>query len=468
MPAMSETDTAAPEETGVDEILAALQSHSPEQIAALAESAHPGDVEQAFERLDEGEREEILDRIPSEILSEWADYLSAADVEHRLNSLTQPEQREVLDSLSDDELADLLQEVEEADRSKYIQLLPEEKRQVSRDLMQYPEHTAGGRMTMAMATLGENVTVKQALDELRSIQDEAEMLSRIYIVDAERRLQGIVRLRDLAFSTWDTPVRDIMDDDQTSIEAHADQEDAANMIARYDLMALPVVDENQALLGVITHDDALEILEEESTEDMERISGIGGERGDQAYLQTPVLSHFKRRFGWVLVLAFLALTSGWVLHAYEEVLTAYYILAFYLPMVVAAGGNTGAQSATMVIRAMSIGELGTREFGRVIWKEARIGILLGGLLGLFVAFQIKFLLPSSMAPEGLGLIKIALVVGIALMAQVFTSTLIGATLPILAKKANLDPAVVASPAITTMVDVSGSIIYFSLAQAFFG
>jgi len=468
MPTMSETDTEAPDQVGVEEILAGLQSRLPERIAALALIAHPGDVEQAFERLDDNEREEILDQIPSEILSGWADYLPAADIEHRLSSLPKPEQREVLDALSDDELVDLLQEVEEADRSKYIQLLPEEKRQVSEDLMQYSENTAGGRMTMAMATLREDITVKQALDELRDISDEAEMLSRIYIIDSERKILGMVRLRDLAFSTWDTPVPDLMETGLISIDALADQEIAANMIARYDLMALPVVDEDKRLLGVITHDDALEILEEESTEDMERISGIGGDRGDQAYLQTTVFSHFKRRFGWVLILAFLALTSGWVLHAYEDVLKTYYILAFYLPMVVAAGGNTGAQSATMIIRAMALGELGTREFGRVIWKEARIGIMLGGLLGIFVALQIKFLLPASLTPENLSLIQIASVVGFALTAQVVTSTVIGAILPILAKKANLDPAVVASPAITTMVDVSGCIIYFSLAQAFFG
>ena len=145
------------------------------------------------------------------------------------------------------------------------------------------------------------------------------------------------------------------------------------MIARYDLVALPVVDDENRLVGVITHDDALEILEEESTEDMEKISGIGGERGDFAYLQMSVFSHFKRRAGWVVILAFLALTSGWVLLKYEDVLTAVFLLALYLPMVVAAGGNTGAQSATMVIRAMSLGELDTREFGRVVWKESRIG-----------------------------------------------------------------------------------------------
>jgi magnesium transporter len=258
-----------------------------------------------------------------------------------------------------------------------------------------------------------------------------------------------------------------MDSDQISVNAMADQEEAAQMIARYDLMALPVVDDEGRLLGVITHDDALEILEEESTEDMERISGIGGQ-SDFAYLQTPALTHFRRRFGWVLTLAFLALCSGFILHSHEAILTHYYILALYLPMVVAAGGNTGTQSATMVIRAMSLGELDTREFWRVIWKEGRIGFLIGTILGLCVAFQIQFLMPPGMIAGSLSAFSVALVVGASLMAQVLTSTLIGAALPIAAKKVRLDPAVVASPAITTVVDVSGSVIYFTLAGAIFG
>ena len=238
------------------------------------------------------------------------------------------------------------------------------------------------------------------------------------------------------------------------------------MISRYDLVALPVVDEEGRLLGVITHDDALDILEEESTEDMERISGIGGQ-GGLAYLQTSAMAHFRRRFGWILTLGFLALASGFILHAFENILKSYYILALYLPMVVAAGGNTGAQSATMVIRAMSLGELDTREFWRVIWKEGRIGVMLGSLLGLCVALQINFLLPSGFDTGTVSVLRIGFVVGLSLMAQVVTSTLIGAGLPLLAKKVNLDPAVVASPAITTLVDMSGSVIYFGLAGWFF-
>jgi magnesium transporter len=235
------------------------------------------------------------------------------------------------------------------------------------------------------------------------------------------------------------------------------------MIARYDLLALPVVDEDGRLLGVITHDDALEILEEESTEDMERISGIGGGPSERAYLQTSVWSHFRRRFAWVLGLAFVGLTSGWVLHSFENVMKSFYILSFYLPMVVAAGGNTGGQAAAVVLRAMSLGELDTAEFFRVIWKEGRIGVLLGMLLACAVALQIHFLMPPSFV-AGISTTHLAATVGLALVAQVLTSTIVGAGLPLGAKMVRLDPAVVASPAITTLVDISGAVIYFTMAQ----
>jgi magnesium transporter len=459
---MGDSELTGQQEVDVESILDALLSLTPERISEIAQIAHPGDVEVAFERLDDSEREDVLACLPSEVLSAWVDYLPAGDVEKRLNTLPITEQREVLEALSDDELVDFLQDIEAEERPQYIELLGEEKRQISEDLMRYPEETAGGRMTVAMATIREDLTVKDALEALKAIRDEAELLSRIYVLDENRHILGKVRLRDLAFSTWDTPIRELMDSDQSSINVHADQEEAAQMIARYDLMALPVVDDEGRLLGVITHDDALEILEEESTEDMERISGIGGQ-GDLAYLQTQPFTHFKRRFGWILALAFLALSSGFVIHSFQSVLTAHYILALYLPMVVAAGGNTGAQSATMVVRAMSLGEVGTREFWRVISKEARVGLMLGTLLGICVSLQINFLLPQAFVDGTVGQFKIGLVVGLSLMAQVLTSTLIGAALPIAAKKANLDPAVVASPAITTFVDMSGSIIYFSLA-----
>ncbi|MDF1811208.1 MAG: magnesium transporter [Verrucomicrobiales bacterium] len=464
---MSKFDFKSQKPFAVSDILDALQSGSTERVAEIYRDVHPGDIERAFERLDEDDRVSILEELPDDVLAEWSDYLTPAELTAFLHRVAKPKQKETLDSLSDDELVDFLQEVDDInERDEYIQLLEDEKRIVSEELLQYPDESAGGRMTTMMASVNESVTVKEALDQLKALSEEAEMLSRIYVINNDDQLVGRIRLRDLAFAKWETPISEVMSYDQISISAHSDQEEAAQMISRYDLLALPVVDEDKRLLGVITYDDAMEIIEEESTEDIERQSGIGGERGDLAYLQTPVLAHFRRRFVWVVVLAFLALLSGLVLMKYEDIMKNFYILALYLPMVVAAGGNTGAQSATMVIRAMALGELGPAQFVKVIWKELRVGAILGTLLGIIVALQINFLLPAS-ATAGVGIYETAMVVGFALTAQIFTSTLIGAALPLLARMAKLDPAVVASPAITTLVDVSGSVIYFTLARIIF-
>lgn len=449
----------------LDAILAVLHGGDAAAIAAICRQAHPGDIEAAIEQLDEADREAFLAALSVELITELADYLPSAALENRFRSLPEAEKREVLESLSDDELVDLLQEVPEEEREEIIDLLPEEMQEVSQDLLQFPEYSAGGRMTTAIAEIKASMTIREALALLAEQQEDTEILSRIYVVDDAGRLLGKTRLRDLAFNPRSKLVRDIMDGDQISIEAMADQEQAAQMIARYDLVALPVVDAERRLLGVITHDDALDILQEEHTEDLELASGISGERGDLAYLQTPVVDHLRRRFLWVLGMALLGLISGTVLHDQGDVFKAHYVLALYLPMVVAAGGNTGSQAATMVIRAMSLGELGPKVFFRVVWKEMLIGLLIGSLLGLCIALQIRFLLPQGLAGEtGTSLMHVALVVGLSLTAQVTASTLTGAALPLGARAIRLDPAVVASPAITTLVDVTGMLIYFGLAR----
>ncbi|MCB1078958.1 MAG: magnesium transporter, partial [Verrucomicrobiae bacterium] len=377
-------------------ILAALEGDNREEFVAICRQAHPGDIEAVIEQLDEEDQEAFLDALPVDLLTELSDYVPSAAFERRVRSLPEAERREVLESMSDDELVDLLQEMPEEERPEIIDLLPEDMREVSNDLLQFPENSAGGRMTTAVGEIKASMTIREALALLAEEQEDTEILSRIYVVDDEGRLLGKTRLRDLAFNPRSKLVREIMDGDQISIGALADQEEAARMIARYDMVALPVVDSENRLLGVITHDDALDILQEEHTEDIELASGISGERGDLSYLQTPVIDHLRRRFLWVLGMAFLGLISGTVLHNQGDIFKTHYVLALYLPMVVAAGGNTGSQAATMVIRAMSLRELGPKTFLKVIWKEARVGMLIGGLLGLCIGAQVRFLLPESL------------------------------------------------------------------------
>lgn len=324
-------------------------------------------------------------------------------------------------------------------------------------------------MTTAYATLREDMTLDDAIAALAEQKEETEILSRIYVVDDHGRVLGKVRLRDLTFNPHHMKVADVMQPELAAVHSDADQEDAANMMLKYDLVTLPVIDRENRLIGVITHDDAMEILQEESTEDLERQSGIAGTQEDSDYLETPVLSHLRRRVMWVIGLAFLAILSGYVILSFEELINQQFLLALYMPMVVAAGGNTGAQAATTVIRAMSLGEFAPREFIPAVWKELRIGFFMGMALGVSVA-AVTPLVVWLLGPEGQSIptLNLAFIVAIALTAQVATSTLLGAALPILAKAANQDPAVVASPAITTIVDATGLLIYFGLAHWILG
>ena len=325
-------------------------------------------------------------------------------------------------------------------------------------------------MTTQVGRITADMTVKQALTVLRRDREDAETMARIFVVDEQGRLAGKVRLRDLAFSTWDTPIRDIMEDADEFTLATADQEDAARQLSRYDLVVLPVVDEFHHLLGVITYDDALEIMQEESTEDIEKLGGIGGEQTELTYLNTTVAVHYRRRVAWLVCLAFVSIASGYVMFRFGDVLQKAFVLSLFLPMVVASGGNAGGQAATMVIRALALGEIGAGTAIRIAWKEARTGLFLGMTLGISIAAFIAFILPHfhPPAPDSFSFPRLSLAVACAITLQVLSATILGALLPITARAFKLDPAVVSAPSLASIVDVSGMVIYFGTAAAILG
>lgn len=458
-----------PEERTLDieAIEEAVAKRNPSRFTELAEELHYADLAEVYEDLDEEGREFFTETIDasdfSEILAELPDKL----IEPALERFDAPEQRDILGQLLDDDRADILQDVSPEARQRYLELLEPEDMEATRSLMRYGEETAGGRMTTKVARIRRSMTVKEALDSLRSEQDSTESLARIYVVDEKGHLLGKIRLRALAFSTWDTPVEEIMQEVDIFILASADQEEAAQTFSRYDMTLLPVVDEYHRLLGVITHDDVMEILEQESTEDIEKMSGITGEQSEETYLNTALKTHFKRRFPWLLGLALTAIASGYVMLRFEDVLSSIFLLSLYLPMVVSAGGNTGGQAAAMVIRAMSLGELDDGTTTKVLIKELTLGMTLGIMLGACIAAITVLILPAfnPVLPSGITPAHFAIAVSVALAAQITASTLLGALLPIGARAIKLDPAVVAAPAITTLVDISGMLIYFTSARA---
>lgn len=462
---MDELELPTPQE----KFLEAFHDGRLEDAQLFVPELHAADLAGIFEQLSEDDRPDLVKLVPEDEFAEFIHQLPPSDASDILGQYPDSTLAKILDDLPDDTIVDLLQEMSADQRGHTFHLLSDERRKAARRLLRFAEDTAGGRMTTAYASVREDITVREAIAQLVSIKDETEVLARIYVIDDEGRILGKVRLRDLTFADPNVMIADINDHDTRAVLTDADQEKAVRVMLKYDLMTLPVVDEEGRLLGVITHDDALDIQQEESTEDLERQSGIAGDTPDETYLNTTVLRHVRRRIGWIISLAFVSLVAGYLIYSFQNVLGSVFVLSIYMPMVVAAGGNTGGQAATMVIRAMSIGELTPTEFLRVAGKELRVGLLLGAALGVAMAVQICWFMPAgSTLPPDISNFKFALVVGLALLCQITASTLIGATLPIGAKIAKLDPAVMSSPAITSTVDATGLLIYFNLAKVILG
>ncbi|MGE9267954.1 MAG: magnesium transporter [Verrucomicrobiales bacterium] len=448
----------------------AIDQRDSAKLHELTENLHYADLAALYEDLDEDERPFYLESLGTErftdVLAELPNLLVGEAIDHFEPS----QQREILESLPDDDLVDVLQDVNPRKLGSYVSLLDDEAQEHTRALLRYGSETAGGRMTTQVGKIQAKMTVKEAIESLRPNLESTETLARIFVVDKKDRLIGRVRLRDLAFNPWETPIKDLLEENEHSILATADQEKAATIIKKYDMFALPVVDEENRLLGVITHDDAMEILEEESTEDIEKIAGISGDQSEESYLNTTLGVHFRRRAGWLTGLALLAIISGYVMLRFEELLNSAFLLSLFLPMVIAAGGNTGGQASTMVIRAMALGEVDLADLPRIAWKELRLGLLLGSFLACVLGAVILFVLPAFQPPmpEGVSFLRFATSVSVAMGTQVATSALIGALLPLAARSLKLDPAVIAAPAITTIVDASGMFIYFALARLLLG
>jgi len=394
--------------------------------------------------------------------------------------LDQDVQLEIAAAIKRQEIARLLSEMSSDDRVDLLKRIPEERREAImpalamaerediRRLSAYREGSAGAVMTSDYATLTKELTVAQAIDRLRKEAPDKETIYYAYVLDKDRHLVGFVSLKDLILAHANARVGSIMHRDVIQAEVTDDQEEAARQIQKYDLIALPVVNEVGSLVGIITHDDAIDIITQEHTEDMEKLMAIAGSHEAKVYLRTSSWTHFKNRAVWIVGLAALEIVSGFIIHSYESTLMSLMILALYMPMIADTGGNTGSQSATVVIRAMALGEIGVKDAARVLFKEMKIALLLSLVLGVLSWGKVMFLSQGTAIPAGFSLAKIGVAISLALAFQVVTATLVGAMLPLGAARMKWDPAVVASPALTTIVDITGLLIYFSTAKLLLG
>ncbi|MDA3898951.1 MAG: magnesium transporter [Spirochaetes bacterium] len=439
-----------------------------EPLQDFLENEHPAVIAELISTLHKEEVWAVLQYTPVEARSEIYSHLNESLQLDIVKTLRRNEIVGLLTNMSPDDRADLFKNMPEELRETTLPAMAQVEREDIRRLSAYEEGTAGAVMTSDYATLPPKLTALQAIDHLRMVAPNKETIYYSYVIDSNRRILGFVSLKDLIVSNKNSLVDDIMNGEVITAHVDDDQEDAARKIQKLDLIALPVLNENDALVGIITHDDAIDIITQEHTEDMEKFMAISGSHEDAMYMKMSVWKHFCNRSPWVVALAVLGLVSGFIVQNYEGILMQFAILSVFMPMLAGTGGNTGSQSATLVVRALALKEISAKDTLLILVRELGIAFMLALLLGLLAFLRVVVFGAGSTIPSGFSLSRIAFAIAIALGLQVVSSTIIGALLPLIASKFKFDPALIAIPALTTVVDITGLVIYFTTVTLLLG
>ncbi len=449
----------------VPELRELIEEANPAECREFCASAHPEDIAGFLSALEPDEAWAVLRHAP---IGPRAEIFSRLDDEVRLDvavAMARDDLAQLLTAMAPDDRADLFREMPEEKREAVLPALAVAERQDIRNLTAYPEGTAGAIMTSDYATLAPALTAAGAIERLRLEAPDKETIYYAYVLDPERRLLGFVSLKDLILAHPGARIESIMSRDVIKAGADDDQEEAARALAKFDLLAIPVVDREGRLVGIITHDDAMDVITQEQTEDLEKIMAIGGTHEAGAYLRTSVWQHFRNRVVWIVPLALIGLIAGLIVQSYEGLLLQVAILATFMPMLADTGGNTGSQAATLVVRALALKEVQARDVWRVLGKEVSVALLLALVLGFLAFLRALYFAGKSGVPEHITAAQVGVAVAVALGLQVITATAIGALLPLAAARMKVDPALVASPALTTVVDITGLLLFFSIAKA---
>lgn len=439
-----------------EEILYVKQLIEENKWAELRETVlklQPPEIADLLLELDQIERALLFRFLPLDLSTEVFSFLEPEHQSNLILDLTNEETRRLLADLKPDDRTQLFEELPGELTQKMLNLLSPQDLKEARELLGYPEDSVGRLMTPEYVAVRRHWTIQQALEHIRKKGREVETIDVIYVVDRHWKLLDELPLSKFILAHPDEPVEGIMDHTFVSISAYEDRENAIEVMQRYDLYILPVVDSEGVLLGVVTVDDILELAQEEATEDFQKIGGITPVEIDYRFASVPLL--WRKRIGWLLILLLADFMSSSVIAMYEEAIEAVVALAFFIPMLIDSGGNTGTQSATLIIRGLATGQLTVKDWPRVLWKEVRVGLSLGASLALVVYLRSYF---WRGGPE------VGLVVALTMVALILWANLIGSILPILLSKLRLDPAVVSSPFITTAADVTGLLIYFNVAR----
>jgi len=435
------------------EVQELIRDREREGVHGLAERVGPSEWAELVPRLDPEEVAVLIRWLPDEELPEVLEELSPTEAARILRTLSEPEAAAILAGMDPDDAADVVEELPPPEVDQIlIRMAPEEAAEI-RSLAAYPPDTAGGQMTPEFVAVSREAKANEAINAIRQLVDEAETVNYVYVLDAERHLLGVLSLYRLLLSPADTAVTELMAPTTVRVRADADQATAARLLTERNLLAIPVVDEEDHLLGIITEDDIADVLEAEATEDIERLGGSQPLNVPYRVSSVPLL--VRKRIGWLLLLFVAEAYTGTVLRDFQDELSAVVALSFFIPLLIGTGGNIGSQTVTLIVRAMALNEVSLRDVAWVVFKELQVGLILGGIMAV-VAFGRAWLL-------GVGT-DVGVAVALAILAICLWAATVAAALPLVLRRLGVDPAVVSAPLITTLVDGTGLIIYFQIAR----
>jgi len=450
---MSLAKTIAPD---IEEL---IRENSPDLAAAVSE-LHPADLAELLEDLPREDRLVLFEALPPEKGAAVLSELKGEALRQILHQASPEKLGPQLDRVPGDEVTFLLEHVSQRLREALLAKMSPRDAAEAKRLLRYEPRTAGRLMSEKFARMRPEWTVAETLEHLKKIDPEVETIQTIYAVDAEGHLVGAVSLRKLFLAPPEKRVADLMDRRFASVRADTPQEEVANLVSKYDVFAIPVVDDENRPLGIVTVDDVIDVLNEEVTEDVLHMGGVGAkEEVMQGYFATSPIRNVRLRFNWLLLLFATETLTGTVLRHFQDELAKVVALSFFIPLLIGTGGNSGSQTVTTIVRGLAVGEIRLRDFGRVFAREAGSGLVLGLLLGV-VGFGRALLWGSHTA--------LAMTVGVSILVICTWANAVGATIPMLATLFRIDPTVMSAPLIATLVDATGLFIYFAIARVFLG
>lgn len=442
--------------TEEEKILQMLENREYKELKDELENWHPVDIASLLEEFNERQRILIFRLLAKEEAAETFTYMSSEMQEDLVDQLTDAEIEEVMEEMYLDDIADVLEEMPANLVDKLLQSTDEETRIQINTLLQYPEDSAGSIMNVEYIALRKEMTVADAILKIRQVGINRETIYTCYVTE-KRKLIGVVDVKDLLTTGENRLIEEIMETNMVYVHTHDDQEDVVSTINKYNLIAIPVVDYEMCMVGIVTVDDAMSVLQEETTEDIAMMAGISP--NEDSYFETSVWQHAKSRFPWLLFLMLSATITGLLLGHYEDALAAMPLLNTFVPMLTGTGGNCGSQSSTLIIRGLAVDEIEFNDIFKAVFKEIRVSLVVGFMLALVNGIRVIIMYHNPL---------LAFALGLTLMCTVMLAKTIGCVLPLVAKKCGLDPAIMAAPLITTLVDTGTIFVYFTIVTRIFG